>query len=239
MEKTPNQVPELWLAESSFKSVRSNAIESRSSRSLTDPFGFGLVAITFYVMLEIEFLVRYLQDRPISTKRSEEFPFRGPMTRKVKHMIIGMGIATVLLYIRYVHTTASNGLNLMLIPIGLQINIPNDRTIWRLGWKDHHERKTIQCVASEMILKADNWPQITPDLLDGMPIVLALVTLNVYHPSYLLKSPTPRDLDFALERKYEMRIQDGNGSSSMMATSNDENHNSPLDNKRSLPENSV
>ena len=59
------------------------------------------VAIVCYVILAAEFLVRYIDDRPVG-KSKDAFESRVPTTSHMKLMLIGMSLMTVFIFIRYV-----------------------------------------------------------------------------------------------------------------------------------------
>jgi hypothetical protein len=73
-----------------------------------------MVALTIYVALGVEFVVRYFLDKPVrkpapaddtnnaSVDSYNEKPMRPIMDRNTKLMLLGLIINTVFLYIRYV-----------------------------------------------------------------------------------------------------------------------------------------
>ncbi|VDB96672.1 unnamed protein product [Peniophora sp. CBMAI 1063] len=109
---------------------------------------FQLVAIVAYSVLAAEFLTRYIMDRPISGHE-----FADPQSRRVKTplkmklMLSGMALMTVLIFIRSVYRTCELA----------------------DGW------------TGPVIQK-----QVLFNVCDGAMIVLAMFTLNVFHPSHLL-----------------------------------------------------
>ena len=62
---------------------------------------FQLVAITIYVMLAAEFIMRYLKKQPF--KRAHNDPPTGNyvLDKKMKLMLFNIGISTLCLFIRY------------------------------------------------------------------------------------------------------------------------------------------
>ncbi|KAG9008964.1 hypothetical protein FRB94_005529 [Tulasnella sp. JGI-2019a] len=125
-----------------------------------------MVAITVYAVTSVEFFWRVYMEMPFSTCQQDietEMPPKSPslnsffeehsksgldnLTLNVKTMVLGLIIATVLVYIRSIYRTA------------------------------------------ELL---DGWggPIITNEtmfnLLDGVPVLLAMITLNVFHPGRLI-----------------------------------------------------
>ena len=64
---------------------------------------FQMVAITLYMALAIEFLVRYLNDKPFH--RDNNLPPTGNyyLDKNMKMMLIGIATSSILIYIRYVY----------------------------------------------------------------------------------------------------------------------------------------
>lgn len=109
-------------------------------------------AIVAYVALASEFLVRYLNDRPLSMySRDPNSPSRAPLSKNMRLMLIGMAMMTVFIFIRSVY-----------------------RTI-----------ELINGFQGAIIHK-----QVLFNVLDGTMIVLALLTLNFFHPGFLLADET-------------------------------------------------
>jgi hypothetical protein len=153
------------------------------------------VAITFYSALAAEFLFRVQRSRRLrgdspthgsddgaSTEKGHisvndnNNTDSGPVTpgsdlyHKAHLMLIGLSISTLFIYIRYVlrYHLLSPSLNLP--------HLTRNRTIYRTielndGW-------TGTIIKNERLF----------NVLDGMPIVVAMVTLNVFHPGWLLPS---------------------------------------------------
>jgi hypothetical protein len=80
-----------------------------------------MVALTIYVALGVEFVVRYFLDKPVrkpaapaddtnnaSVDSYNEKPMRPIMDRNTKLMLLGLIINTVFLYIRYVPSLSHN-----------------------------------------------------------------------------------------------------------------------------------
>ncbi|KZV76205.1 RTA1-domain-containing protein [Peniophora sp. CONT] len=65
---------------------------------------FQLAGIIVYAVLAAEFLWHYIHDRPF--RRSYVYEQRSQTPRRLKLMLLGMGIMTVLLFIRSVYRTA-------------------------------------------------------------------------------------------------------------------------------------
>ncbi|KAI0354291.1 RTA1-domain-containing protein [Trametes cingulata] len=107
---------------------------------------FQLAGLVIYVTLASEFLLRYAYDHPF--KRRSEVAFRADrVEKKMKVMIIGLGLEAVFLFIRSIYRTAEL----------------SD------GWQG----KIITT-------------QVYFNVLDGAMIVLAMFTLNAFHPGQLL-----------------------------------------------------
>ncbi|KAK0462876.1 RTA1 like protein-domain-containing protein [Desarmillaria tabescens] len=121
---------------------------------------FQLVVITCYAILATEFLIRYLQNRPIYarigstaarqsevTLPSNEQYFRGDLSRKIKLMMIALSFNTLCLYIRAIYRTIelSDGWNGRIITTEVYFNV-----------------------------------------LDGAMVVLAIYAINFAHPGWLL-----------------------------------------------------
>ncbi|KAG8903866.1 hypothetical protein FRB99_002635 [Tulasnella sp. 403] len=129
-----------------------------------------MVAITIYVVIQLEFVIRVVKNKPVRrVQRDEietatpeekgkavtgaeggediELPARPGISRKTWLMLLGLVLSTVLIYVRSIY-----------------------RTIELLdGWHG-------PIITKEKLF----------DLLDGMPIVLAMVSLNIFHPGRLI-----------------------------------------------------
>ena len=123
---------------------------------------FQLVCIVIYTALAAEFLWHYVKDRPF--RRAFVYEHRSQTPRRLKIMLLGMGIMTVLLFIRSIYRTAelADGWD------GVIIN-----TEWPFG-------EFTSCQTSGHSLT-----QAT-DIFDGAMITLAMITLNVIHPGWFL-----------------------------------------------------
>lgn len=105
---------------------------------------FQMAAITIYIILASEFVIRFLCDKPV---RSDAGPGTHYFDSRTRLMIFGLGLSAVLLFIRSVY---------------------------------------------RMIELADGWvgriitTQVYFNVLDGGMIVLAMFTLNFFHPAVLL-----------------------------------------------------
>ncbi|KAK0201184.1 RTA1 like protein-domain-containing protein [Desarmillaria ectypa] len=124
---------------------------------------FQLVVITCYAILAAEFLIRYLQNRPIYsrivstvTRQSEvtlssnEQYFSGELSWKIKLMMVALSFNTLCLYIRAIYRT---------------IELSD-------GWDG-------RIITTEVYFKSI-------DVLDGAMVVLAIYAINFAHPGWLL-----------------------------------------------------
>ncbi|KAI0954416.1 hypothetical protein AcV7_007655 [Taiwanofungus camphoratus] len=104
-----------------------------------------VAAITIYIILAAEFVLRFLYNRPL---RSAESTMTGyGLDRNMKLMLLGLAFSSLVIYIRSVYRT---------------IELAN-------GWTGR-------------IIKT----QVYFNVLDGAMITLAMYTLNVLHPGFLL-----------------------------------------------------
>ncbi|KAJ2915919.1 hypothetical protein MD484_g4509, partial [Candolleomyces efflorescens] len=71
--------------------------------------GFQLVVIVVFSICALEFVIRYLRNRPlhVAERNNEKYPItgRGELTGKLKIMLLGLLFSTVVLFIRAVYRT--------------------------------------------------------------------------------------------------------------------------------------
>lgn len=140
---------------------------------------FQLAAITIYVALASEFLWHCFMERPVGRhsaasddfasdeKETAEQPAAEPhvLTRRLRLMIFGLSFSTLCIFVRSVYRA---------------IELAN-------GWTGRII--TIQVYFSEfsaVFARAFKVLTLSTDVLDGAMIVLAMYTLNVFHPGLLL-----------------------------------------------------
>ncbi|KIO16763.1 hypothetical protein M407DRAFT_85640, partial [Tulasnella calospora MUT 4182] len=120
---------------------------NRGAKVMVGGIILQMVAITLYVLIQVEYLVRVFKDRPIHPRPAPATATATLVTKNIGLMLLGLVMATVFIYVRSIY-----------------------RTIELLdGW---------------------NGPIITNEklfnVLDGTQILLAMVTLNVLHPGWLV-----------------------------------------------------
>ncbi|KAG8890011.1 hypothetical protein FRB98_001446 [Tulasnella sp. 332] len=129
-----------------------------------------MVAITVYALTSIEYFWRVYRERPlrareqdvnISSRAASPNSLEKPVARglenltlNVRTMVLGLIIATVLVYIRSIYRTAE------LLD----------------GWGG-------PVITNQLLF----------DLLDGVPVFLAMVTLNIFHPGRLIPNDGPEN----------------------------------------------
>ncbi|KAI0954415.1 hypothetical protein AcV7_007655 [Taiwanofungus camphoratus] len=130
---------------SAANAVNSNNNPAKGGRIMLGGIAFQLAAITIYIILAAEFVLRFLYNRPL---RSAESTMTGyGLDRNMKLMLLGLAFSSLVIYIRSVYRT---------------IELAN-------GWTGR-------------IIKT----QVYFNVLDGAMITLAMYTLNVLHPGFLL-----------------------------------------------------
>ncbi|KZV65691.1 RTA1-domain-containing protein [Peniophora sp. CONT] len=132
------------------KAVRQSEDPEKGGHIMLGGIVFQMAAIIAYATLASEFLVRYLQDRPLSMySRDRSSPDRAPLSMRMRLMLTGMAMMTVFILIRSIYRTIEliNGFQGTIIQTQVLFNV-----------------------------------------LDGTMIVLAMWTLNIFHPGLLLVS---------------------------------------------------
>ena len=112
---------------------------------------FQMVAITIYMILAIEFIVRYLSDKPFQRPDNEPPTGNYFMDKKMKTMLYGCAFSSLAIYVRSVYRT---------------IELTD-------GWEG-------RIITTELYFNT----------MDGAMILLAMYTLNLFHPGRLLGPPT-------------------------------------------------
>jgi hypothetical protein len=138
---------------------------------------FQMVAITIYVALASEFLWRCYTNKPVrvistpddATVDSKEVPTAvtgpGAITRRLKLMIFGLVFSTLVIFIRSIYRTIelADGWTGRIITTQVYFSQSS------LAYHDHF------VMMNKLV-----------DILDGAMIVLAMYTLNIFHPGFLL-----------------------------------------------------
>ncbi|KAI0093552.1 RTA1-domain-containing protein [Irpex rosettiformis] len=107
---------------------------------------FQMAAITVYVALAAEFVLRFSYDWPVRKVESETNPKRF-VDQKTKLMLLGLGLSSLFIFIRSVYRT---------------IELSD-------GWGG-------QIISTQVLF----------NVLDGAMITLAVFTINIFHPGFLL-----------------------------------------------------
>lgn len=63
---------------------------------------FQMIAVTFYMILAVEFIVRYVNDKPFQRANNQPPTGNYFLDKNMKTMLSGLAISSVLIYIRYV-----------------------------------------------------------------------------------------------------------------------------------------
>ncbi|KAI0674035.1 RTA1-domain-containing protein [Trametes maxima] len=126
--------------------VQDNQDPNPGGHIMLGGIAFQLAAVSIYLILATEFLIRYHLDKPFERKEVA-FPKSFTLDRGVKLMIIGLAFDGVFILIRSIYRT---------------IELTD-------GW-------------SGRIIET----QVYFNVLDGAMIVLAMFTLNFFHPGWLL-----------------------------------------------------
>jgi hypothetical protein len=145
---------------------------------------FQMVGITLYVGLASEFLWRYITRRPVraggavasdhsaieladKASQSQEGSMldRSKATKRIKLMLSGLVFSTLVIFIRSVYRTIE-------LADGWSGRIITTQVYFSQSLHRAHQRSVLN---------------IFPDVLDGAMIVLAMYTLNIFHPGVLLR----------------------------------------------------
>lgn len=62
-----------------------------------------MIAVTFYMILTVEFIVRYLRDKPFQRPNNDPPTGNYHLDPKMKSMLLGLAVSTVLIYIRSIY----------------------------------------------------------------------------------------------------------------------------------------
>ncbi|CCM03424.1 uncharacterized protein FIBRA_05555 [Fibroporia radiculosa] len=131
---------------------------------------FQLASITVYLVLAMEFILRFLYEKPLrsTNKPSPAYKF----DRNIKLMLFGLALSSICVYIRSVYRT---------------IELAE-------GWRGYI-----------------NSTQHFFDWLDGGMIVLAMFTVNVFHPGFLLGRANVWNTTLPVEHGKMGSLDNGNG----------------------------
>jgi hypothetical protein len=160
-----------------------------------------------FLLLAVEYLVRYARDRPLSHKTGFA---RGPLEKKLKWMIIAVLFNVTCLFIRCAPSSivVSSGLTHAFCDC-VQGCIPDVRVSGWLEWEGHIHSSLFQCEKKNPLFAEDVSlmdPFSSIDVLDGGMVTLAMWTLNIFHPGLLLDlraKAGKRDVDLAEEKAVE------------------------------------
>jgi len=64
---------------------------------------FQMVALTFYMMLAVEFVIRYLRDKPFQRANNQPPTGNYYMDGRMKTMLYGLAVSSILIYIRSIY----------------------------------------------------------------------------------------------------------------------------------------
>ncbi|OBZ77307.1 Sphingoid long-chain base transporter RSB1 [Grifola frondosa] len=143
---------------------------------------FQLAAISIYMILAAEFLLRYTFDKPV--RHNSQAHMRAyKMDRNVKLMIFGLAFSSTVIFIRSVYRTAVCT-KPQFTPAFANANFKELTD----GW-------------SGRIIST----QVYFNVLDGAMIVLAMVSLNLFHPGWLLGTANKWNNNIPM---YDMEISD-------------------------------
>jgi len=112
---------------------------------------FQMIAITIYMILAVEFVFRYLSDKPFQRPDNEPPTGNYFMDKKMKAMLSGCVFSSLAIYVRSVYRT---------------IELTD-------GWEG-------RIITTELYFNT----------MDGAMILLAMYSLNFFHPGRLLGPPT-------------------------------------------------
>ncbi|KAI0946910.1 hypothetical protein AcW1_010232 [Taiwanofungus camphoratus] len=92
---------------SAANAVNSNNNPAKGGRIMLGGIAFQLAAITIYIILAAEFVLRFLYNRPL---RSAESTMTGyGLDRNMKLMLLGLAFSSLVIYIRSVYRTIVGG----------------------------------------------------------------------------------------------------------------------------------
>ena len=127
---------------------------------------FQMLAITIYMGLAIEFLYRFLHDKPFKGRYDALASGRYTLDHNMKLMLVGSTLSSLMIYVRYVYQPYPNSHAVALI---LQ-----SRSVYRTielvdGWEG-------RVIKNELYF----------NVMDGAMIVASMCCLNIFHPGRLL-----------------------------------------------------
>ena len=62
---------------------------------------FQMLAITIYMGLALDFLYRFWHDKPYKGRHDVPPPGRHQLNRKIKYMLLGSALSSLMIYVRY------------------------------------------------------------------------------------------------------------------------------------------